>query len=260
MKAFHGDSKMKEFLVAQAVIHREQDQYIQGEYAKQNGKFRGCSMGCCAEDLMRLTGKQIEHSSHEQQAEILDVPVFFVKLQELFFERLPDGEYQQWTERLFEAVPVGADLSMALPMFLLKVLDGLPEQKDKDVAKAIKGSRAVIQEWVNTGEPNKDAAAEAAAEAARAAGAAAGAAADAARAARAAAVVADAADAAWAADAADAAVVADAAGAAAWAADAADAAVVADAADAAWAARAAAEVAAWLRLSNDFLDCVRACK
>jgi len=120
-------------------------------------------VGCSLYDVKKIKGVDIEvYSDHSRLAEELGVPEFIVHLQEAVFEGLPDNERFGWTERLFQSIPLGADLSPVLPRFLLKTLDRLPETDRADVVAAIKGVKEVLDNWVSTGEVDVEAARSAA--------------------------------------------------------------------------------------------------
>jgi hypothetical protein len=219
--------------------HRLADEYIKGTYGDiDGGKFKACSIGCAINDLNKINGTEINTSSHAELAAALGIPEWITKVADTIFENLPAPLHTEWSERWLAAVAEkqGADFSLVLPRFLLRMLDELPEQDRQDVVSAISGVREVLQNWADTGAVDMPAA-----EAARAA--------------------AEAAWAAWAAEAAEAALAAAwaawAARAAAWAAEAAEAARAA--AWAAWAARAAARAAwaaAWEQTANDLIDLI----
>lgn len=53
MKAFTKSIKKTEFL-AEVRKHRENDQIVQGTYGKENGKWRGCAVGCSIHSINLL--------------------------------------------------------------------------------------------------------------------------------------------------------------------------------------------------------------
>ena len=171
MQAFRNSEEFKNELIGLAALHREQDQYIKGEYGKMNGSFKGCSVGCLIYDINKREGTDSSYSDHGFLAEQLGVPEFICRLQDSILEGLPEPLNTEWTERLLKAIPVGVDLTPVLPKFLLGTLDKLPETDRQDVVESIKGVKAVLENRSVTGNP--DLAAAEAARAARAARAAA---------------------------------------------------------------------------------------
>jgi hypothetical protein len=226
--AYHGNETFRQQMIDAAAEHMRLDHYISGTYGESGSPY-ACSVGCSVRSVNKLLGKRMQTDSHAGLAKELGVPEFITRLQDRIFEGLPSGLRPAWTGRLFAAIRPGVDLSPVLPLFLLRALDGLPEQSRADVVAAIKGVREVLQAWADTGAVDQNAA-NAAYAAANAAANAAYAAANAANAAYAAAYAA--ANAAYAAYAANAAYAA--ANAAAYAA-----------ANAAYAAYAAANAAAY---------------
>ena len=289
MKAFHNDPELKQQLIDMAAEHRQADEYIKGAYGEEiDGKFRGCSIGCTIRDINKIHGKNLPINNHTALSEELGIPEFILRFQDSIYERLPEPLNTEWTERLFNAIPLGKDLTQVLPRFLIKTLDRLPETKRPDVLAAIKQLRSVLHGWANKSIVDVAAARSAAWDAAEAP-------ADASdasealwvsEAAKAAALAADAvawasvrsearsalratAETAWAAAetawaAADASDASEAADAAAWAADAVAWAAADSAGEAAehavrsaaLASKAAVRPAAWEQIANDFLDCI----
>jgi hypothetical protein len=158
MQAFHNSEEFKSELHALAIKHREQDQYIKGEYGKMNGKFKGCSVGCLVYNINQKEGTDADFGDHAFLAEKLGVPEFICRLQDSIFENLPEPINTEWTERLINAIPVGANLEPILPRFLLRVLDRLPETDQADVVASIKSVRDVLESWAETGTVDVEAA------------------------------------------------------------------------------------------------------
>lgn len=102
----------KKEAIEKAVAHRLADEFTQGQWW-ENGK--GCSLGCMFHDV---TG----HNWFETAASQTGIPLEIVHLQERVFEGLPAEKAKFWTERFYQAVPEGADLSSVTPKFLLWLL------------------------------------------------------------------------------------------------------------------------------------------
>ena len=171
LQAFNNDKSFQDQMIASAISHREKDEYIAGAYAKMNGSFRGCSVGCSLFDIKSIKGVEVGEAfnDHALLAKELGIPEFICHLQDSIFENLPEAERFRWTERLFQAIPLGADLTPVLPRFLLKTLNRLPEVDRADVVAAISGVREVLQNWSDTGTVDIDAARSAARSAAESA-------------------------------------------------------------------------------------------
>jgi len=233
LQAFNNDKDFREQMIASAISHREKDEYIAGEYSREDGDFKGCSLGCSLYDVKKIKGVDIEvYSDHSRLAEELGVPEFIVHLQEAVFEGLPDNQRFGWTERLFNSIPLGVDLTPVLPRFLLKTLDRLPETDRADVVAAIKGVKEVLDNWVSTGEVDFEAARSAARLAESAAYSA---------------LKWSARSAAWAAK--------SAARSAEWSAKPAEW----SAESAVWSAEWSAKSAAWEEIANDLISCIEEC-
>lgn len=220
MKTFKGNNELKAKLLAEIKKHREMDAIVQGTYGKGEGKkWRGCAVGCAIKSLNNINGKDFNTSDHSLYETEFGIPRILAKLEDRIFEGLAVEESKTFPERFIEAVPVGVDLEMVWPKFIVWVIGdekhGVIQYARPDGKKAIQkvidlynrkiaGEKIDVNEWLGARKAT-DAAADAAI---------------AAYAATTATAAYAAATAAYAADAADAAY-ADAAGIAAYAADAA---------------------------------------
>lgn len=114
LRAFFGKKAIKAKYVSRVRKHREADQIRQGfGYWKKDdaGKFRGCAVGC--------TLHSDSHAAYEIE---LGVPRALARLEDRIFERLPAARALDWPTQFLEAIPVGADLSLVIPKFLLWLL------------------------------------------------------------------------------------------------------------------------------------------
>ena len=220
LTSFHNDQTIKGQLIANLKAHQLADEFIQGTYWKDG---KGCAVGCSIVDFGGAT------DDHREYEHLFGISQAIARLEDGIFEGLSVDDSKWWPLAFAEAVPVGKDLSMVVPKFLVWLLGDVIQYAGEDSKKAIQavidlherkitGDEINVEDWRSA---RKAAAAYAAAAYANAANAAA--------------YAADAADAAYAnaADAADA--------------DAADA---ADAANAANAANAAANAAAYDNAAN----------
>lgn len=119
MKSFN--QELKSALVAEIRKHREQDQVIQGNYGYfEEGKFRGCAVGCAIDSLFRLGGNILPHypsGDHGAYERELGIPKILAELQDVIHEGLSDESFPTWPERFMEAVPTETELSLVFPKF-----------------------------------------------------------------------------------------------------------------------------------------------
>ena len=149
--AYHGKKEVKEFYIDRVKKHRIADELVKGFYW-QDGK--GCGIGCT-----------VESSDHSRYPIELGIPEMLARLEDCIFEGLPNDESQAWPERFLNAVPVGADLSMAGAKFLLAITkrryDCLNKTGKELVGNAIMKVISILEMWVETGKADKSAASSA---------------------------------------------------------------------------------------------------
>ena len=91
--------------------------------------------------------------------------LFITKIQDTIFEGLSEDESMKWTERLFEAIPVGADLTTVMPKFLLSLMkrniQNVDKDEDTEAYSAMEEVIKVLSDWVDTGSVDQGAAANA---------------------------------------------------------------------------------------------------
>ena len=98
---------MRPSLTPIAEKHRAQDMLLNGLYAKQNGTFKGCSVGCMVHDIRPdWTVDEIESRNdlHKIVANYGHYPEWLAHLQDTLFEGLPDGDRQNWHVDLYKAI------------------------------------------------------------------------------------------------------------------------------------------------------------
>ncbi len=198
--AFHESQELKDFVLNQLAIHREADKLVKGDYWNDG---KGCAVGCTLEAVRLHNGKfsdGINHRSHALYESELGIPIIIAKLEDRFFESLPNGESQNWPERFTNTIAPGSNLAMVWPKFAYWLLtEEVPLHIKNEKAKVVLAEVAALyKEWIDGTKPIAERwlNARKKAHAAYAAYAAAAAAADAAAAAYAAAAAAAAADAA----------------------------------------------------------------
>ena len=147
--AFHGQQQIKDQYLARVRAHREADELVSGTGWEQNGKVRGCAVGCT-----------FDAYDHARGPVEIGYPVDLMLLEDAIFEGLAqanDGEHLSFPEAFLDAAAPGADLSTVLPRFSLWLLVGpeTPLAFDADkypgVAAAIAGAAQLHQEWITTG-------------------------------------------------------------------------------------------------------------
>ena len=153
--AYHSDPALKEFMVAEAIAHREADRLIKGNYSndKRGDNWKGCAVGCSIHSLRQKRGmKKLSHYDHAGLAETVGMPEHLIHLQDRVFEGLSDAERVLWPERFYRAPREGADLSMVWPQFASWLLRdaGLLQVTDRN-RKAIQDVIDLYAEWVATG-------------------------------------------------------------------------------------------------------------
>src|SRR3990167_744097 len=108
MNSFHSDPKIKEKYLSRVQAHAAADEIIKGKYWVEG---KGCAVGC--------TVHSSDHSAYESE---LGIPRILARLEDGIFEALPNELAMTWPARFLESVPVGADLSMIWPKFVIWML------------------------------------------------------------------------------------------------------------------------------------------
>ena len=128
MRAFHNDSRVRDFFLARVRAHKAAGQITKGAYWRDG---LGCAVGCT-----------IHSSSHLSYPGILGIPVILAHLEDRIFEGLPLPAAQDWPEKFLSVIPVGADLSQIWAEF---VVWRLVDAKDGVIKYALsEGERQVI--------------------------------------------------------------------------------------------------------------------
>lgn len=137
MKSFN--QELKSALVVEIRKHREQDQVIQGSYGTYNeGKFRGCAVGCAIDSLFKVHGHDTPHylcSDHGIYERELGLPRILAELQDVIHEGLSDESFPTWPERFMEAVPTETDLSKVWPGFTIWLIGDFLAEKQRIVVE-----------------------------------------------------------------------------------------------------------------------------
>jgi hypothetical protein len=127
MKAFLNDESVRKKYLDRVHAHAKADEFIKGKYW-QNGK--GCAVGCTIHDS--------DHSKYETE---LGIPEWLARVEDAFFEGLPNELAKEWPVKFLEAVNIGADLNKIKPAFMIYILDqalkNFDHEKYPDVKTAI---------------------------------------------------------------------------------------------------------------------------
>lgn len=151
LRAFHGDPAIKATFLARVQAHRLADDIQHGFYW-EDGK--GCAVGCTVHT------EEYPHAAYESQ---LGIPRIIARLEDRIFEGMENGQSQEWPERFLAAIPVGADLSLVWPRFVMWLL--VDEQggvirharTDDKVRASIRTVAALYQRLIDgTNIPSRD--------------------------------------------------------------------------------------------------------
>lgn len=133
MKAFETGVITKEEFLKEIYWHRDRDNFIKGTYF-ENGK--GCAVSCSLESVARKKDIIINFSDHKQYENLLGIPEWLARLEDMFFENLKNSS--KWVVEFSEAINVGADLNKIKTPYIvylmqenLKTLDSLVIDKKK---------------------------------------------------------------------------------------------------------------------------------
>ncbi len=140
MLSYHNDSGLKARFLGHIERHRKDDAFLRGTYGvMQEGKFRGCAVGCSIRSLDEIDGRplKLENGSHKDLAERLGIPLILARLEDCIFEGLPAKEAMIWPGLFASAIPVGKDLSQVWDKFAYWLLVG-----DVGVVKLAKTERS----------------------------------------------------------------------------------------------------------------------
>lgn len=146
--AFKGDENLKTMLLEEIKKHRKADQIIQGTYGKEeDGKWRGCAVGCSIHSLNIRLDKNYKTQDHLVYEKELGISQSLAYLEDRIFEGLPKEKAVLWPERFIKAIKPGADLSLAIPKFMVWLMDDLHQyyKNYSDVSKALTTVRDLYQ-------------------------------------------------------------------------------------------------------------------
>ena len=149
MNSFHSDPKIKEKYLSRVRAHAAADEIIKGKYWVEG---KGCAVGC--------TVHSSDHSAYESE---LGIPRILARLEDGIFEALRNELAMTWPARFLESVPVGADLSMIWPKFVIWMLTDsefgvirfAKKEKTKEsilkvaelYKKKVNGEEVAVEDW-----------------------------------------------------------------------------------------------------------------
>lgn len=108
--AFKGDPKIKAAAIQEMEEHKRLDHLARGNYWDPRTNT-GCAIGCMA-------GVKVENP-HAFVAGKLGLPEGLLRQVDNLFENIPGGEHVEWPLQFLEAVPVGANLDLVYPKYML---------------------------------------------------------------------------------------------------------------------------------------------
>jgi hypothetical protein len=149
--SFFGEPKLKEAVRTRVAEHRRQDEIAQGRYwsmafNKERGVHHtGCLIGC-----------SLHSARHSDFRFLLGLPVWLAFVSELIFERMSLEDALDFPLALYDAIPVGADLTPAeealwcwLRSRYVRITDpalsaAWARSREEDPYRATKGALAVV--------------------------------------------------------------------------------------------------------------------
>ena len=120
MSTFNNNVVMKRMLVASAIEHRKNDEYVRENYSvtRQDGTFRGDFIRCSIYDIARagsgLLPGELAHMFGTPEDEWL------FSYMDRMFERLPIEEGAHLAEQFYGAMPVGVDVEPLKHMLAIR--------------------------------------------------------------------------------------------------------------------------------------------
>lgn len=138
MLAFHGDAKIKTMMIKELKWHQAQDAIVQGTYGQGEGNnFKGCAVACSINSLNRKLGKDYSTSDHKKYEVEIGIPETLAYLEDSIFEKLSVEKSKEFPLEFIKAIPVGSDLSLVAPKFIVFVLTDVLVNADEQGKKAI---------------------------------------------------------------------------------------------------------------------------
>lgn len=116
LRAFHGNPALKQSCLDRVRAYREAGDIIQGTYGYSNdgSGWRGCAVGCL-----------VRGDKHADFEDNLGIQRDIAHVLDKTFERMYKEDAVLYPELFIESIPVGADLSLVIPRFLVECCDYL---------------------------------------------------------------------------------------------------------------------------------------
>jgi hypothetical protein len=124
MLSYHNDLEIKRKYIARVKKHRELDHLEQRLGWRNDGKTKGCAIGCTLEAY--------DHSRYPIE---LGLPEWLARLEDVIFESLPREQAMYWPEKLLEAIPVGVDVEPVRHRLAIRRMDRLIALQTKALDK-----------------------------------------------------------------------------------------------------------------------------
>ncbi|MBA2612571.1 MAG: hypothetical protein H0U95_11405, partial [Bacteroidetes bacterium] len=106
--SFHGKQEIKDQYLNRLKAHAAADEIIKGQYWDQG---KGCAVGC--------TVHSDQHNAYEKE---LGIPMILARLEDRFFEGMPNKNAKEFPVRFLSAIPVGVDLKNVWRKFMAWML------------------------------------------------------------------------------------------------------------------------------------------
>lgn len=143
MQAYLNKPNLKNEVLAQMAMHREEDNLVKGQYW-EDGK--GCAVGCL-----------IKGDDHSQYETMFGIPKELAGLEDAIFEGLPNDKAMLWPEKFLNAFEVGKDYTKVRNKFAVWLLidpnDGVIKFMDSDNRNIIEDVANLHQRVVDNDPP-----------------------------------------------------------------------------------------------------------
>jgi len=132
--SFHSDEQLKTDLIEEIKRHELADQIVQGHYGKENGKWKGCAVGCSIHSYNLVRGKNLATSVHALYESKFGIPRILARLEDRIFEGMNIEDAKGYPYRFMSAIPVGKDLDPVWKKFFIYILT---DKENDQTRKAI---------------------------------------------------------------------------------------------------------------------------
>lgn len=109
--SYQNDSNLKKLVIQEMKRHQKQDKFIKGSYGYYEGdNFKGCAIGCTINSINKILGQSYGTNSYDALYKTLGIPSWLSKVQDSFFECLPNEYSDKFAIDFLESIPIGVDL------------------------------------------------------------------------------------------------------------------------------------------------------